>query len=97
MFSTLNLLVKTLTFLIFLNFICEKLFVTVAYFTLLTEVAETFGAMLVTAVLANFMVLSTSVTHSFTLGVVALVTPSVPQILSFGLVAKLRILHPQVV
>jgi hypothetical protein len=97
MFSTFNLLVKTLTFLIFLNFICEKLFVTVAYFTLLTEVAETFGAMLATAMLTNFMVLSTSVTHSFTLTVATLVTSPVPQILSFGLVAKLHTLHSHVV
>lgn len=86
----MNFFVKTLALCIFLSFLFEKLFITVAYFTLLTEVAETFGAMLVTAILTNFMVLSTSVTHSFTLGLTTLVVAPIPQLLPLGLVSKLR-------
>jgi hypothetical protein len=87
------LLVKTIVILIFLNFLCEKIFITIAYFTLLTEVAETFGAMLVTAILTNFMVLSTSVTHSFTLSVATLVIVPTSQTLPLSLVSKLGLLH----
>mgnify|MGYP001161469682 CR=1 FL=1 len=84
-----SILVKFSSTLVFLNFTLEKLFVTIAYFALLTEVAETFGAMLVTSILSSFMAFSTSVTHSFALGVVATtITASVPQILSLSLVGQ---------
>lgn len=57
---------KMSTMLIFLSLLFEKIFITVAYFSLLTEIAETFGAILVTAALTNFMTFSNSVTHSST-------------------------------
>ncbi len=81
---------KTPAALIFLSLLCEKIFITVAYSSLLTEIAETFGAMLVTAVLTNFMTFSNSVTHSFTPGLTSAAVPVVPQMASSSSVSGLH-------
>ena len=81
---------KTPAALIFLSLLCEKVFITVAYSSLLTEVAETFGAILVTAVLTNFMTFSNSVTHSFTPGLASAAVPTVPQMASSSSVSGLH-------
>ena len=81
---------KTPAALVFLSLLCEKVFITVAYSSLLTEVAETFGAILVIAVLANFTTLSNSVTHSFTPGLTSAAVPTVPQMASSSSVSGLH-------
>jgi len=80
---------KTPALLVFLSLLCEKIFITVAYCSLLTEVAETFGAILVTVALTNFMTFSNSVTHSFTPCSASVAVSTVPQMAPSSSVSSL--------
>lgn len=90
--ALLNTLAKFLNLPAFLNFIVENGFIVIAYFTLLIEVAETFGAMMVTSIIANFIVLSVSITHSLNLSEINIALLYIPQISLLSLVPKFAFL-----
>jgi len=63
----LNTLTSVFNMPPFFNFLFENTLVILAYFTLLIEVSQTFGAIIVAAILLNFTILLISVAHSSSL------------------------------
>lgn len=86
--AALNTFAAFISLFSFLNFIFENAFVVLAYFTLLIEVSETFGAMMVTAILTNFIILLISTAHSFNVSGFSTAALPQPQLSSLSLVSK---------